>query len=202
MGNSPHVLIYGPDGCGKSTIAYCYLREIYGDGVFKMKSEMQEFKTTSNVTKELNVISSSYHIDICPSDLRNYDRLVVQELIKSQAQSCALNAGDTNGFKSIIIRHANRLSSDAQNALRRTMEKYVSTCKLILITDNLSGVKAPLKSRCLCVRSTSPEETLMNEYLKDLVYKETKNKVNDDILKKVLIYSKGDMRRALLTLRQ
>ena len=64
--NSPHVLIYGPDGCGKSTIAYCYLREIYGDGVFKMKSEMQEFKTTSNVTKELNVISSSYHIDICP----------------------------------------------------------------------------------------------------------------------------------------
>ena len=132
--------------------------------------------------------------------MRNYDRLVVQELIKSQAQSCALNAGDTNGFKSIIIRHANRLSSDAQNALRRTMEKYVSTCKLILITDNLSGVKAPLKSRCLCVRSTSPEETLMNEYLKDLVYKETKNKVNDDILKKVLIYSKGDMRRALLTL--
>lgn len=49
-----------------------------------------------------------------------------------------------------------RLSKNAQHALRRTMEKYTATCRLVLCCNNPSKVIDPLRSRCLGIRVGAP----------------------------------------------
>ena len=56
----------------------------------------------------------------------------------------------------VVLNEVDRLSLGAQQALRRTMEKYTSSCRLILVCESMSRVIAPLRSRCLAVRVPAP----------------------------------------------
>jgi len=55
-------------------------------------------------------------------------------------------------FKIVIINNAHLLSKDAQAALRRSIEKYTQHCRFILISENLSSIILPLRSRCFPIR--------------------------------------------------
>ena len=56
----------------------------------------------------------------------------------------------------VVLTEIDRLSRDAQHALRRTMEKYMATCRLILVCNSTSKVIPAIRSRCLGVRVASP----------------------------------------------
>ena len=56
----------------------------------------------------------------------------------------------------VIINEADSLSRDAQAALRRTMEKYMSNMRIILCANSTSKLIAPIKSRCLLMRVAAP----------------------------------------------
>lgn len=56
----------------------------------------------------------------------------------------------------VVINEADTLSRDAQAALRRTMEKYMSNLRIILCANSTSRLIAPIKSRCLLVRVAAP----------------------------------------------
>lgn len=82
-----------------------------------------------------------------PALAGNRDREVVQEVIKEIAQTAPVVGAAADGqraFKVVVLNEVERLSKPAQHALRRTMEKYVSTCRLLLICTNPS--KAPAHS--------------------------------------------------------
>lgn len=86
----PHILFYGPSGGGKRTLTKCLLHELYkSNSVHKIKSEHKEFKVsaTSSTIVECVVFSSIYHIEVTPSEADNYDRVIVQKLIKEVAGS-------------------------------------------------------------------------------------------------------------------
>lgn len=52
---------------------------------------------------------------------------------------------------------AGKLTKDAQHGLRRTMEKYCSNVRFILISEGAGNVIAPLRSRCLPLRVAAPK---------------------------------------------
>ena len=56
----------------------------------------------------------------------------------------------------IIHIHERSLTKDAQHALRRTMEKYASTCRVILCANSTSKAIPAIRSRCLGVRVAAP----------------------------------------------
>lgn len=56
----------------------------------------------------------------------------------------------------VILTEVDKLTKDAQHALRRTMEKYMATCRLILCANSISKIIAPLQSRCLGIRIPAP----------------------------------------------
>lgn len=62
----------------------------------------------------------------------------------------------------VVLTEVDRLSRDAQHALRRTMEKYMATCRLILVCNSTSKVIPAIRSRCLGIRVAAPSQEEVN----------------------------------------
>ncbi|KAF3355416.1 hypothetical protein VdG1_04101, partial [Verticillium dahliae VDG1] len=103
-----------------------------------------------------NIVASNYHLEITPSDVGNYDRVVVQDLLKEVAQTQQVDQAARQRFKVVVINEADHLTRDAQAALRRTMEKYSPNLRLILLANSTANIIAPIRSRTLLVRVAAP----------------------------------------------
>lgn len=156
QGDFPHLMFFGPSGAGKKTRILCLLRELYGEGVEHLKNETFHFTTASNRKMEILTVGSNYHLEINPSDAGIYDRIVVVEIIKQMAQERNLNVLAQREFKVIVLSEVDSLTKDAQHALRRTMEKYSATCRIILCVNSTSRVIPAIRSRCLGIRVAAP----------------------------------------------
>ena len=68
----------------------------------------------------------------------------------------------------MVLTEVDRLTKDAQHSLRRTMEKYTATCRLILCCNSTSKVIPAIRSRCLGVRVAAPTTEEVNEVKKSV----------------------------------
>lgn len=198
-GDFPHLLVYGPSGAGKKTRVLVLLHELFGAGVEKMKIDVRNFQLNSKKL-EFNVVSSPYHLEITPSDLGNNDRVVIQDLLKEVAQTEQMDFSGKHRFKVVVINEADSLSRDAQAALRRTMEKYSKNIRLILISNTTSNIIAPIKSRTLLIRISSPTAAEITGVLNELCTKQEVNITDNrtDVLERIAIASNRNLRRAML----
>ena len=158
--------MYGPSGAGKKTRIVATLRELYGPGVEKIKIDSRVFQTTSNRKLEFNIVASVYHLEITPSDVGTFDRVVVQDLLKEVAQTQQVDTSARQRFKVVVINEADHLTRDAQAALRRTMEKYSPNLRLILLANSTANIIAPIRSRTLLVRVAAPTHNDICKVLK------------------------------------
>lgn len=193
----PHLMFYGPSGSGKKTRIMCVLRELYGPGTEKLKIQQQTFTTPSNKKVEISIIASNYHIEVNPSDAGIYDRVVIQDLIKTVAQSHQLDSGSQKEFKVVLLTEVDRLTKDAQHALRRTMEKYTATCRLILYCNSTSKVIPAIRSRCLGIRVPAPSHTEIGQILHYVCRKEGLT-LPDELAQRIAEKSGRNLRKALL----
>jgi len=197
------VLFYGPSGSGKKSLVLALLSTIFGPGAHKTKVEQKTWKIDATSTRKIEVDlmtqSSNYHIEINPSDAGYKDRYVVQEVIKEMARSRPIDAQGNAGYKILVLTECDKLSKEAQHGLRRTMEKYSSACRLILIADSVNRVLEAVRSRCLPVRVAAPRAEDIEKVLYDIAAKE-KLTLPPQLCSKVAVFAKRDLRRAILAL--
>ena len=196
-GDFPHLLLYGPSGAGKKTRVIATLKELYGPGVEKIKIDSRVFQTTSNRKLEFNIVASVYHLEITPSEVGNFDRVIVQDLLKEVAQTQQVDQSARQRFKVVVINEADQLSRDAQAALRRTMEKYSPNLRLILLANSTANIITPIRSRMLLIRVAAPSEEAICQVLGTVGKKEGWSEAGG-LNRKIAKESGRNLRRALL----
>lgn len=193
----PHLMFYGPNGAGKKTLIDALLNGLYGDGVDKMRASHAAIDVGNNKTIDVSFLSSNYHIEIYPSDVGVYDRHVIQELIKTTAQTKQIDFTAKKKYKVVVIQAADLMSHNAQAALRRTMERYASNMRIFLSCTSYSKIIAPIRSRCLQLRVPAPNPQTIFNALK-LIPSEPS--LNDEVLLAIANKTDGNARKALIML--
>lgn len=163
-----HLVIKGPQGSGKSTFADLFIKSKYSKDTLKIKQQNFEIKHASK-TIELQLLYSKFHYRIDPSAHGVYDRLIIQGFIKDVLQGkpiCDIP------YHIIIIEHADKLTMEAQQSLRRTLEKYIDNCRFIFIINQDSTLIEPLMSRCIEFRLSAPNDDHIQTILEDICSKE------------------------------
>ncbi|XP_071448230.1 replication factor C subunit 3 isoform X2 [Hetaerina americana] len=162
-----------------------------------MKIEHLSFVTPSKKKVDIATLSSNYHTEVNLSDVGIHDRIVVQELIKTVAQAHQIDTSGNWDFKVIVLTNVDMLTHDAQHALRRTMEKYVATCRLILCTESTSRVLPAIRSRCLSVRVPAPTINDITSVLQTVCNSEGLT-LPDELAERIAVKSRRNLRAALL----
>jgi len=201
-GDCPHLLLYGPSGAGKKTLALALLRELFGPSAEKLKVEGKTWKLevgSRKVDLELTTVSSNNHVELNPSDAGSKDRYVVQEVIKEMAKSRPLDVTGNRGYKLLLLNEVDKLSKEAQHSLRRTMERYSASCRLVLVCNNVSKVLDAVRSRCVAVRVPAPSAPELEDLLMKVAKKEGLT-LPPELCSRVVLASDRNMRRALLML--
>jgi replication factor C small subunit len=168
--NVPHCIFAGPPGTGKTTAALCLARDFYGEGYREHLMELNA------------------------SDERGIN--VVRETVKTFARSRSI--GEIP-FKILILDEADNMTSDAQQALRRTMERYTETCRFILCANYSGKIIEPIQSRCAPFRFTFLPREEHDNHIKYIADCESVQLLPDGT-EAIFEVCGGDLRRAINTL--
>ncbi|XP_068422545.1 replication factor C subunit 5 [Clinocottus analis] len=164
----PHLLLYGPPGTGKTSTILACAKQLYKDKEF------------TSMVLELNA-----------SDDRGID--VVRGPVLSFASTRTIFK---KGFKLVILDEADAMTQDAQNALRRVIEKFTENTRFCLICNYLSKIIPALQSRCTRFRFGPLTPDQMIPRLEYVVQQESID-INPGGMKAIVTLSSGDMRRSL-----
>ena len=119
----PNLILHGESGSGKKTILFNFLKEVY--------------KNEPNYMKNLVMIVNCAH----GKGIR-----FIREDLKFFAKT-NINIQDGSIFKSIILLNADKLTIDAQSALRRCIELFSGTTRFFMIVDDKYKLLKPILSR-------------------------------------------------------
>ena len=165
QGSIPHMLFAGPAGVGKTTIALCLARELFGEN---WRKNFQE--TNASDERGINIVRGR---------------------IKDFARIKSMEAD----FKIIFLDESDALTPEAQQALRRTMERFSNTCRFILSCNYSSKMIEPIQSRTSVFRFKRMSERDVEKYVKRIA-KGEKLSVSEDAIKAIYEISEGDLRQA------
>lgn len=197
--NFSHLIFYGQDGAGKKTRIRVLLQLMFNENVHKLRIEHKEMKINSTKV-EYNIATSPYHIELTPSDSKNHDRHIIQYVIKEVASTKNIQLqNNVKSSKIIVIHEADNLSREAQSSLRRTMEKYIGNCRLIMTCTQLSKILPPIRSRCLAIRVPSPTTSDISKILRDIRHLE-EFEVNENQLSAIVSSCNRNLREAIFNL--
>jgi len=119
----PNILFHGPTGSGKRTIVNEFVHKIYDNDKEKIKSFVM-------------YVNCSHGKGI----------KFIREELKFFAKT-HINSNGGNNFKSIILLNADKLTMDAQSALRRCIELFSHNTRFFIVAEDKYNLMKPILSR-------------------------------------------------------
>jgi hypothetical protein len=119
----PNIIFHGTSGCGKRTIVHKFIRLIYNGDRNMIKSYVM-------------------HVNCAHGKGIKFVREDIKFFAKTHIHS---NGGDT--FKSIVLLNADKLTIDAQSALRRCIELFSHNTRFFIVVEDKYKLLKPILSR-------------------------------------------------------
>jgi len=119
----PNIIFHGTSGCGKKTILFSFLKKIYKND----KHMINNYIMTVNCAHGKGI-------------------KFIREELKFFART-NINLQEGSIFKSIILLNADKLTIDAQSALRRCIELFSHSTRFFIIVDDKYKLLRPILSR-------------------------------------------------------
>ena len=168
--NIPNILLSGPNGSAKQTIARLtakkYLGEHFKKACIIIDGSINRGKDTITDTN-----------DHCTNNVMTFSKRLMH--IDGKARI-------------VIITNFDRMTSDAQNSLRRVMEKYAKYSRFILICNDNSDIIEAIQSRCVPLRCTSYSDDEISEALNII-----KPDIPESLINAICLTSNGDLKKAI-----
>jgi len=164
----PHLLFYGPPGTGKTSTILACAKEIYSPKQF------------NSMVLELNA-SDDRGIGIVRGQIMNF---------------ASTRTIFNSGYKLVILDEADAMTNDAQNALRRIIEKFTDNVRFCLIGNYLSKIIPALQSRCTRFRFGPLQSEQILPRLNHVIQEEGVT-VTEDGKEALMTLAQGDMRKVI-----
>jgi len=226
-GRLPHLLLYGPPGSGKTSVALALCKDLWHPsqwrrrvlelnasderGISVVREKIKQFASLSVGTSGSHTSSSTGAVGsgnkkdwFGANNSKNNNNITTT----TTKQSTNDDNDDTKKypnppFKVIILDEADTVTKDAQAALRRIIEAHSRITRFILICNYVTRIIEPLASRCAKFRFQALPPATMKERVTAIAQAEgRKNNVvmEENQIDAVLAVSGGDMRRAVTSL--
>ena len=170
-GNMPNILLYGNPGNGKTGAGLVIAKEILKDN----------FKDN--------------FVEVNASDDRRLE--TVRTMIKNVAQSGTI--GEVP-FRVMLLDEMDGMTTDAQNALKRIMERYSSNIRFVITCNDRNKIIFALQSRCANYHFKPVSNEAILEVLTKILQAEKINRFSQEELSPFIYAMQGDMRRAITEL--
>lgn len=182
--NIPHLILIGPNGSGKATAIRCLVEAYLGPKGSKLRKEAC-LEINGAIDRGKDVVSEK-------TDGKKGDRSAGQPNIISFIKKRISLPLQTS--KIIVIYDFDHMTSEAQMALRRIMEKYENTRFILQCNDG--NVIEAIQSRCTPLEFASLTDEEMTQVLQGIAEKE-RIKIPDDIIKLICLSSNGDLKKGI-----
>jgi DNA polymerase III delta prime subunit len=123
MHKIPNIIFHGPSGSGKRTIVHDFIHKIYNNERDRIKNFVM-------------YVNCSHGKGI----------KFIREELKFFAKT-HINSNGGNIFKSIVLLNADKLTMDAQSALRRCIELFSHNTRFFIIAEDKYNLMKPILSR-------------------------------------------------------
>jgi len=167
----PNLLLYGDAGTGKTAAAIATANFVLGED-----KQGNFFEINASDDRRLEVV-----------------RTTIKEI------SSSMKIGDIP-HKIILLDEMDGMTPDAQNALKRVMERYSGNVRFIITCNNRFKIILPLQSRCANYLFTKISEEDMKIVLETILEKEGIDSIPTEELEMFIKEMRGDLRRAITEL--
>jgi len=119
----PNIIFHGVSGCGKNTLAWNFIRSIYGNN----KGALKDYVMHVNCAHGKGI------------------RFIREDLKFFAKTNVDLKDGEI--FKSVVLMNADKLTTDAQSALRRCIELFNHSTRFFIVVEDKCKLLRPILSR-------------------------------------------------------